>query len=367
MTNDQGASRRVLVIGGTQFNGLALVHELARCGHQVTIVNRGQTEAPLPEGISRLYADRTDHNRMREALSGVEFDAIYDMSAYHPDDVELVMEIFSGRTGQYVFASSTVVYAASDHLPITEDHPLERGPSQIEYGTNKLSCEEALLSAHSEHGFPATIVYFSMVYGPRNIMPDREQRMFARLEAGRPVLIPGDGNTLSQVGHVDDQARALEAIIHAPVTVGRRYNLTGETFQTDLGYVQTTANQLGLDPDIHYIPSDFMDALWDGEIEIAVESSAKVNVDIRSSEEARRKQQSVRHRFKFASVIPRIAPNIHRWNRSVVFGIDALKSDTGWEPQHSLASMVDQTHAWHLETGGREYDWSYEDELLKAL
>ena len=43
-------------MGGTQFNGLALVHELVRQGHDVTIVNRGQTDAPLPEGINRLYA-----------------------------------------------------------------------------------------------------------------------------------------------------------------------------------------------------------------------------------------------------------------------------------------------------------------------
>ena len=35
---------RVLVMGGTQFNGLALVHELARQGHDVTVCNRGRTE-----------------------------------------------------------------------------------------------------------------------------------------------------------------------------------------------------------------------------------------------------------------------------------------------------------------------------------
>ena len=33
-------SKRVLVMGGTQFNGLALVHELVRSGHDVTILNR---------------------------------------------------------------------------------------------------------------------------------------------------------------------------------------------------------------------------------------------------------------------------------------------------------------------------------------
>jgi nucleoside-diphosphate-sugar epimerase len=51
----------------------------------------------------------------------------------------------------------------------------------------------------------------------------------------------------------------------------------------------------------------------------------------------------------------------------VVFSIDALRQDTGWAPQHDLASMVEQTHAWHVATGGREYDWSYEDGLLDLL
>ena len=250
-------------MGGTQFNGLALVHELVRQGHDVTIVNRGQTDAPLPEGINRLYADRTDHDQVREVLGGSEFDVVFDVSAYHPDDVALMMDLFEGRTGQYVFASSTVVYAAADHLPITEDHPLERGATQIEYGSNKLLCEDALLAAHAERGFPATVVYFSMVYGPRNIIPDREQRMYARLEQGRPVLVPGDGTTLSQVGHVDDQARALEAVMHAPATVGRRYNLTGKGFQTDLGYVRTTAEHLGIEPDLRFVPFELMEALWD--------------------------------------------------------------------------------------------------------
>jgi nucleoside-diphosphate-sugar epimerase len=358
---------RMLVMGGTQFNGLALVHELARCGHDVTIVNRGRTEAPLPDGIHRLFADRTDHDQMRDVLGGLEFDVVLDMSAYHPDDVRLMVELFDGRTGQYVFASSTVVYAASDHLPITEDHPTERGDPQIEYGGNKLLCEDVLDEARHDHDFPSTVVYFSMVYGPRNIIPDREQRMFARLEAGRPVLIPGDGTTVFQVGHVDDQARALEATTRAPATVGRRYNITGKHFQSDLGYVATTAAHIGVEPDLRFIPADTMDALWDGDLEVEVESASKANIDIRTSPEARRRQTSVRHRFRFATVVPRLAPNIHRWNRSVVFGIDALKRDTGWEPRHDLASMVAQTHAWHVQTGGREYDWAYEDELLKLL
>ncbi len=45
---------KVLVMGGTNFNGLALVHELVRQGHDVTVLNRGKSEATIPESVHRL-------------------------------------------------------------------------------------------------------------------------------------------------------------------------------------------------------------------------------------------------------------------------------------------------------------------------
>ena len=92
---------KVLVMGGTQFNGLALVHELARTGHDVTILNRGKTNAVLPRSVRRLIGDRTDHDRLREVFRDEEFDCIQDMSAYHPEDVRLMIEMFRGRTGPH--------------------------------------------------------------------------------------------------------------------------------------------------------------------------------------------------------------------------------------------------------------------------
>ena len=59
---------KVLVMGGTKFNGLALVWELCQAGHDVTILNRGKTAANLPGGVHRLYADRNDMGALRTAL-----------------------------------------------------------------------------------------------------------------------------------------------------------------------------------------------------------------------------------------------------------------------------------------------------------
>jgi nucleoside-diphosphate-sugar epimerase len=72
---------RVLVMGGTQFNGLALVRELVRTGHDVAICNRGKTPGVLPGGVERLYAERTDPAALRAALARRAWDCLLDKSA----------------------------------------------------------------------------------------------------------------------------------------------------------------------------------------------------------------------------------------------------------------------------------------------
>ena len=90
---------RVLVMGGTQFNGLALVHELVRQGHEVTVCNRGRTESDIPDSVGRLVADRTNHEQLRTVLGGTEWDCVHDVSAYHPEDVVIMMELFRDAVG----------------------------------------------------------------------------------------------------------------------------------------------------------------------------------------------------------------------------------------------------------------------------
>ena len=107
---------RILVMGGTRFNGLHLVYELLKHGHEVTILNRGITEAPVPKIVKRLYADRKDPQQLGNALQNLEFDVVFDISAYVVEDVKYLTDIMVGRTGHYIFASSTVVYAENNIL-----------------------------------------------------------------------------------------------------------------------------------------------------------------------------------------------------------------------------------------------------------
>ncbi|MEM9463761.1 MAG: SDR family oxidoreductase [Actinomycetota bacterium] len=364
---------RVLVMGGTQFNGLALVHELVQQGHEVAVCNRGRTESDIPGSVTRLIADRTDHDQLRSVLGGTEWDCVHDVSAYHPEDVDVMMELFRDAVGHYVFASSTVTYQ-SQHRPITEDDPDDRGETQIQYGLHKLLCEDALFAAHREWGFPATTVPFSMVLGPHNAMTDREQRMFARLQAGRPILVPGDGSTRLQVGDVGDQARALEQLMGVEATFGRRYNLTGAEAVTRNEYVDLCARAVGVEPDIRFVPASLMEALWTGErsVEIAQQTGA---LDVRSSGTAKKHQASgpramLRTRFMLCiNLVQHLAPNIHWWDQDTAFSIDRLRHDVGFEPAETTSSMIERAHAWWASDDRSEtaYDWTTEAQILAMI
>ncbi len=354
----------VLVMGGTRFNGLALVRELARHDHRVTVLNRGRSVAVLPRHVETLHADRNDAGMLREAVAGRAFDAIVDMSAYTPAQVRSMIELFRGRVGHYVFISSTVIYAASDRLPINEDFPIDASPRQNEYGRNKIDCEHLLEAAYREGGFPMTVVALSMVFGPRNIVPDREQRMFARLVDGRPILIPGVGSVLTQVCQVDDQARALRMLLGNNATLGKRYNLSAPDYVTAEGYVDICAAVAGVTADKVFVPAPIMDAAFDGDLELPPRPDMSAP-DPRSKAAIRAANQ-----WALATLVAHVAPHIHRWNRNVIFDVARLQRDTGWQPEFNFASAAE--HAWQWFEGenihaGQRFDYSFEDALLEQV
>src|SRR5215472_6521525 len=112
---------RTLVIGGTRFVGRGVVELLLARGHDVTLLNRGQTNPELFVGVERITADRS---AISPTLLGARiWDAVLDMNAYAPAEVESAVAALAGRTTRYVFCSTVSVYPLALPYPIHEDAP----------------------------------------------------------------------------------------------------------------------------------------------------------------------------------------------------------------------------------------------------
>lgn len=99
---------RLLLIGGTSFVGRAIAFAGIAGGHDVTVLNRGQTPSDLPSEIERLVGDRQGD---LSALNGRTFDATVDVIAYRPGDVARLRDAIEDRGGHHVQISSVSAYA----------------------------------------------------------------------------------------------------------------------------------------------------------------------------------------------------------------------------------------------------------------
>jgi nucleoside-diphosphate-sugar epimerase len=231
---------RVLVVGGTEFVGLALVRALLRDDHLVTVLNRGRQSRRLPAGVRALVADRKDHAAVRKVLAGERFDALVDVT-YAPTLAEDVAALLDApaAVGHVLFVSSGRVYDHERPIPFDEDTP--RNLYWGEYAKNKIAAEDVLLARYRERGTPITIVRPTHIYGPFNTR-NNETFFFDRLARGRPVLVPDGGGWLRQFGHVEDLADAMAAMLGVPAAAGRAYNVTGEETITQAGFVELIAD-----------------------------------------------------------------------------------------------------------------------------
>jgi nucleoside-diphosphate-sugar epimerase len=227
---------KILVMGGTRFVGKPLVAQLLSEGHQLTLFTRGKN--PVPAGVEHLCGDRSSAEGLA-ALQGRSFDVIVDSSGRTLDDSRAVIERTGAPSHRFLYVSSAGVYADSELWPLTEDSPTD--PQSRHSG--KLDTE-AWLSAEK---IPFTSFRPTYIVGAGNYNPV-ESWFFDRIVHGRTVPLPGDGTTITQLGHVNDLAAAMALSLGVDAAANRVYNCSSVQGITFRGLVAAAARACGKDP-----------------------------------------------------------------------------------------------------------------------
>jgi nucleoside-diphosphate-sugar epimerase len=250
---------RVLFIGGTGFVSTAVSRMAIAEGLELYLLNRGSRLAHLP-GSHGLTADIHRPEDVRAALQGLEFDVVVDWIAYAPDDIERDLALFRGRVKQYVFISSASAYQKPPaHYLVTESTPLHN--PYWDYSRNKIACEERLMQAYLDEGFPVTIVRPSLTYDqnlPIAIGGWGCYTLADRLKSGRPIIVHGDGSSLFVVTHADDFGRGFLGLLGNERALGQAFHITSDEVLTWDQIYQTIAEALGVEAKIVHIPSDLI-------------------------------------------------------------------------------------------------------------
>jgi nucleoside-diphosphate-sugar epimerase len=309
---------RVLVMGGTRFIGVYLTKLLVEQGHEVVLFNRGNKPAPV-EGIPQIHGDRKDGDGLVQALKGQTFDAIFDNNGREQSDTQPLVEVFKGQVQHFVYVSSAGVYQTSDQMPHVEGDAVD--PKSRHKG--KFETEAYL----AEQGVPFTSIRPVYIYGPQNYNP-LESWFFDRIVRDRPIPIPGNGQHLTQLGHVYDLAMAMAKVLGKDSAIGKIYNISGDRAVTFDGLARACGAAAGKDPSslklVHYDPKAF--------------------------DFGKKKAFPLRLQHFFT--------DIHR-----------AKTDLDWQPRFDLiAGLTDSFQTDYLAQGGdrAEVDFSLDDEILAS-
>jgi len=261
----RGDGLKLLVLGGSQFVGQAMVAEALARGWNVTTFNRGRSGTDLP-GVTAVRGDRWDRADLERLSASGPWDAVVDTSGYVPRNVLEAAEVLEPSVGRYVFVSTLSAYEGWPTQPLTEDSPVlpcppdadetfgtdtENGPSR--YGFQKSGCESAVGQVYG--AARSTVLRLGVVLGPQEYV-GRLPWWLHRIAKGGRVLAPGNPDRSIQPIDVRDVAGfALDT-----VTAGRAgvFNLTGAGDATFGDFLDACAKATGADSEMVWTPDEVL-------------------------------------------------------------------------------------------------------------
>ena len=254
---------KILIIGGTGTISSAITRQIAASNHELWLLSRGTRNDELPANVKQIIADiNNDEAGVLSRLPTEPFDAVCEFIGFLPEQVERDIRMFSGRTKQYVFISSASAY----NKPVRQ-YVITEGTSLAnpywEYSRNKIACEELLMKAYRDNGFPVTIVRPSHTYCERGVPvsvhgPKGSWQVLKRMMDGKQVIVHGDGSSLWTLTWNEDFARGFIGLLGNPQAIGEAFQIMSDESLTWNQIYQTVADALGVEYKPYYVSSSYL-------------------------------------------------------------------------------------------------------------
>lgn len=211
------ATKRVLVLGGTNYIGPHIARAALEHGHEVTLFNRGYTNPGMFPHLEHLEGNRhDDRGAGLAALRGSRrWDLVIDTWQREPGCVDATARLLENRTQRYLYISSIAVFGSYREAGLGEESPtvdaaehLRSFDPELPYPKRKRAGELAVLERYGER---ATVLRCSTVQGynaSASILPYWGLRFLS----GEPVLVPDDASAVLQWTDARDVGRfAIDA------------------------------------------------------------------------------------------------------------------------------------------------------------
>jgi nucleoside-diphosphate-sugar epimerase len=251
---------KALFIGGTGNISSACGRLALSRGVELSILSRGQrNQSGLADAVF-LRGDINKEQEIKTLLSRKYFDVVVNFIAYTPSEIERDIRLFTDSCDQYIFISSASAYQKPPtHPVITESTPLAN--PFWDYSRDKIACEDLLMKAHREKGFPVTIIRPSHTYEtviPVAIGSWEDFTIVDRMRKGGRVIIHGDGTSLWTITHSDDFAKGFVGLMGNAQAIGHSFHITSDELLNWNQIYQAVADAAGAELKAVHIATDFI-------------------------------------------------------------------------------------------------------------
>ncbi|OGW16861.1 MAG: hypothetical protein A3G93_10810 [Nitrospinae bacterium RIFCSPLOWO2_12_FULL_45_22] len=254
---------KALIIGGTGPTGPYMIEGLLKRGYDVTIFHRGTHEIDLPKEVEHIHGDPHFVETLEAALGSRTFDLV--IAAY--GRLRYVAQVMKRRTPRFIALGGIGVYKGfvdpGHHppggllVPTPEDAPLISDPEVNCFAHLMVLSEEAVMQAHREGYYNATIYRLPMVYGARQPIPMEWSVMRRILDGRKYIVIPDGGLSLETRGYAENVAYAMLLAVDQPEkSAGQIYNVGDEKVLSLYEWIVLITNIMGYSWELVNMPEN---------------------------------------------------------------------------------------------------------------